>query len=100
MPGGIAAVTSAKDDLEKHVEDTLEAGDGLCDPEVVREILRDGLLVSRSFEMSSFSIWMMGVFLGKEGGHSKRRVLHVKDVTGKAIEDALLQYCQAGSHPF
>ena len=40
--GGIAAVTSAKDDLDKHVEDTLEAGDGLCDPEIVREILRDG----------------------------------------------------------
>ena len=40
--GGIAAVTSVKDDLDKHVEDTLEAGDGLCDPEIVREILRDG----------------------------------------------------------
>ena len=40
--GGIAAVTSAGDDLDKHVEDTLEAGDGLCDPEIVREILRDG----------------------------------------------------------
>ena len=40
--GGIAAVTSAGDDLDKHVNDTLEAGDGLCDPEVVQEILRDG----------------------------------------------------------
>ena len=41
-PGGIAAVTSAKDDLDKHIDDTLEAGDGLYDPEIVREILRDG----------------------------------------------------------
>ena len=40
--GGIAAVTSAGDDLDKHVNDTLEAGDGLCDPKVVEEILRDG----------------------------------------------------------
>jgi L-aspartate oxidase len=40
--GGIAAVTSAGDDLDKHVEDTLEAGGGLCDPEIVREILKEG----------------------------------------------------------
>ena len=40
--GGIAAVTSAGDDLEKHVEDTLEAGDGLCDSQIVSKILKDG----------------------------------------------------------
>ena len=91
--GGIAAVTSAKDDLDKHVEDTLEAGDGLCDPEIVREILRDGpARIQDLAEMGvSFSSLNDGrISLGKEGGHSKRRVLHVKDVTGKAIEDALL----------
>lgn len=91
--GGIAAVTSEKDDLDKHVEDTLEAGDGLCDPEIVREILRDGpARIKDLAEMGvSFSNLDDGrISLGKEGGHSKRRVLHVKDVTGKAIEDALL----------
>jgi len=91
--GGIAAVTSAGDDLDKHVEDTLEAGDGLCDPEIVREILRDGpARIQDLAEMGvSFSNLDDGrISLGKEGGHSKRRVLHVKDVTGKAIEDALL----------
>ena len=91
--GGIAAVTSAQDDLDKHVEDTLEAGDGLCDPEIVREILRDGpARIQDLAEMGvSFSSLDDGrISLGKEGGHSKRRVLHVKDVTGKAIEDALL----------
>ena len=91
--GGIAAVTSAGDDLDKHVEDTLEAGDGLCDPEIVREILRDGpARIQDLAEMGvSFSNLEDGrISLGKEGGHSKRRVLHVKDVTGKAIEDALL----------
>ena len=91
--GGIAAVTSAGDDLDKHVEDTLEAGDGLCDPKVVREILRDGPariqdLVDLGVSFSSLEDGRIS--LGKEGGHSKRRVLHVKDITGKAIEEALL----------
>ena len=91
--GGIAAVTSAGDDLEKHVQDTLDAGDGLCDPKVVHEILKDGPeriqdLVRLGVEFSSLGDGRIS--LGKEGGHSKRRVLHVKDVTGKAIEDALL----------
>jgi L-aspartate oxidase len=91
--GGIAAVTSAGDDLDKHVQDTLEAGDGLCDPNVVREILKDGPeriqdLIRIGVEFSSLGDGRIS--LGKEGGHSKRRVLHVKDVTGKAIEEALL----------
>ena len=91
--GGIAAVTSSGDDLDKHVHDTLEAGDGLCDAKVVREILKDGPeriqdLIRMGVEFSSLGDGRIS--LGKEGGHSKRRVLHVKDVTGKAIEDALL----------
>ena len=91
--GGIAAVTSAGDDLDKHVNDTLEAGDGLCDPEVVQEILRDGPdrikdLIELGVAFSSLDDGTPS--LGKEGGHSERRVLHVKDVTGKAIEGALL----------
>ena len=73
--------------------DTLEAGDGLCDAKVVREILKDGPeriqdLIRMGVEFSSLGDGRIS--LGKEGGHSKRRVLHVKDVTGKAIEDALL----------
>jgi L-aspartate oxidase len=91
--GGIAAVTSSGDDLDKHVNDTLEAGDGLCDPEVVHEILRDGPdrikdLIELGVAFSSLDDGTPS--LGKEGGHSERRVLHVKDVTGKAIEGALL----------
>ena len=91
--GGIAAVTSAGDDLEKHIVDTLEAGDGLCDSQIVREILKDGPerikdLIQLGVSFSSLDDGRIS--LGKEGGHSKRRVLHVKDVTGKAIEEALL----------
>ncbi|PXA04763.1 L-aspartate oxidase [Coraliomargarita sinensis] len=91
--GGIAAVTSQTDDIEMHVADTVDAGDGLCDEEAVREILRDGPscideLIQRGVEFSQLGDGR--VSLGREGGHSKRRILHVKDVTGKAIEKALL----------
>ncbi|MAV39758.1 MAG: L-aspartate oxidase [Puniceicoccaceae bacterium] len=91
--GGIAAVTSNSDDIELHVQDTLEAGDGLCDAKVVNEILRDGPSgIERLIETGvSFSMLEDGrISLGKEGGHSKRRILHVEDRTGKAIEEALL----------
>ena len=75
------------------MKDTLEAGDGLCDPKVVKEILRDGParikdLIDLGVAFSSLEDGSLS--LGKEGGHSERRVLHVKDLTGKAIEDALL----------
>lgn len=91
--GGIAAVTSNSDEIDIHVEDTLKAGDGLCDRPVVEEILRDGpkginALIEKGV---NFSLLEDGrISLGKEGGHSKRRILHVKDMTGKAIEKALL----------
>ncbi|MGJ8637993.1 MAG: L-aspartate oxidase [Opitutaceae bacterium] len=91
--GGIAAVTSQTDDVEMHVSDTLVAGDGLCDEAVVREILKDGAagieeLARRGVEFTQLDDGR--VSLGKEGGHSKRRILHVQDITGKAIEDALV----------
>jgi L-aspartate oxidase len=91
--GGIAAVTSQTDDVEMHVRDTLIAGDGLCDEAAVREILKDGAegikeLARRGVEFTQMEDGR--VSLGKEGGHSKRRILHVQDVTGKAIENALV----------
>ena len=92
--GGIAAVTGADDDVEKHVQDTLIAGDGLCRESVVREIVRDGpARVQELVELGlKFSREADGTYdLGREGGHSARRILHVKDMTGKAIEDALLR---------
>jgi len=91
--GGIAAVTSQTDDVEMHVADTLDAGDGLCDESAVREILRDGPAAIEELALRGVAFTQLEdgrVSLGKEGGHSKRRILHVKDVTGKAIEKALL----------
>lgn len=91
--GGIACVTSEGDDFEFHVRDTLEAGDGLCDESVVREIVSDG--PARIQELIDLGVHFSQLndgrpSLGKEGGHSKRRILHVQDITGKAIESALL----------
>ena len=92
--GGIAVVTSQTDDVESHVRDTLVAGDGLCNEKVVREIVRDGpARVQELIDLGlEFSRDGSGQFdLGREGGHSERRILHVKDMTGKAIETALLK---------
>jgi L-aspartate oxidase len=91
--GGIASVTSDTDDFELHVADTLQAGDGLCDEAVVRTIVREG--PERIRELIDLGVLFSQlddgrVSLHKEGGHSKRRILHVRDLTGKAIEEALL----------
>ncbi|MBG30443.1 MAG: L-aspartate oxidase [Opitutae bacterium] len=91
--GGIAAVTSERDDFERHVTDTTLAGDGLCDEDVVRAIVsgapdRIDELIQLGVDFTRLEDGRHS--LGKEGGHTKRRVLHVKDVTGKAIEEALL----------
>lgn len=91
--GGIACVTSQSDDFELHVADSLDAGDGLCDEDVVRAIVRDGPgrieeLIQAGVAFSQLEDGRIS--LGREGGHSKRRILHVKDITGRAIEQALL----------
>ncbi len=97
--GGIAAVTSKEDTFEMHVRDTLEAGAGLCREEVVRTIVQEGPariveLIELGMRFSEREIprsnGVRELDLGKEGGHSKRRILHAQDVTGREIERALL----------
>ena len=97
--GGIAAVTSKEDSFELHVRDTLEAGAGLCKEKVVRTIVQEGPariaeLIELGMHFSEREIPRSNgareLDLGKEGGHSKRRILHAKDVTGREIERALL----------
>lgn len=91
--GGIACVTSETDDFEKHVEDTLYAGAGLCNVDIVREVVRDGpdrIEAIRKLGVEFSKLDDGRVSLGKEGGHSKRRILHVEDMTGRAIEQAYL----------
>ncbi len=98
--GGIAAVTSKEDSVELHVRDTLEAGAGLCKEEVVRTIIQEGPariaeLIELGMHFSEREVPRSNgareLDLGKEGGHSKRRILHAKDVTGREIERALLE---------
>ncbi len=97
--GGIAAVMSPTDSVDDHVKDTLEAGAGLCDQEVVRIIVEEGPdRVRELIELGMVFSQREDVDcddpqpydLGKEGGHSKRRILHAKDMTGREIERALL----------
>lgn len=93
--GGIAAVMDFdKDSFAKHIEDTLIAGDGLCNKYIVEIVVREG--VQRIEEIikwgAKFDRESDGDFkLGKEGGHSESRILHHKDVTGKEMERALLE---------
>jgi len=102
--GGIACVTSDEDSFELHVRDTIEAGAGLCNEAVVRTIVTEG--PERIRELMSLGLQFAQrevsghreLDLGKEGGHSKRRVLHVRDATGKEIEDTLLGELGRQSH--
>ncbi|MBA3272590.1 MAG: FAD-dependent oxidoreductase, partial [Chthoniobacterales bacterium] len=98
--GGVACVTSTEDSFELHVRDTLEAGAGLCDESAVRTVVTEG--PARIRELTELGLhfderevsghWEPD--LGREGGHSKRRVLHVQDVTGLEIERTLLAQLQ------
>jgi L-aspartate oxidase len=97
--GGIAGVMDFENDsFEKHIEDTLIAGDGLCNPRVVDIVVKEG--VDRIAEIikwgARFDKQTGGDYkLGKEGGHSESRILHHKDVTGKEMERALLEEISA-----
>ncbi|MCU0840352.1 MAG: L-aspartate oxidase [Thiobacillaceae bacterium] len=91
--GGIAAVHSRQDSLESHVRDTLVAGAGLCDETAVRQVvdeapravdwlIRQGVPFDREGD---------DYHLGREGGHAHRRIFHVADATGAAVQATLLQ---------
>lgn len=98
--GGIAAVVSNMDTFEKHVADTLDAGDGLCKEEIVRSVVEQGpLRVKELIDYGAqFDRKKDGTLsLGREGGHSESRILHSKDATGWEIERALLESVQ--NHP-
>ncbi|MEZ5047674.1 MAG: L-aspartate oxidase [Chitinophagaceae bacterium] len=100
--GGIATVVNTKEDsTTKHIEDTLEAGDGLCNQEVVSKVVNEAY--DRLSELiqwgTQFDKDENGNYkLGKEGGHSENRILHYKDVTGKEIERALLAQVEQHSN--
>ncbi|MBI4633775.1 MAG: L-aspartate oxidase [Deltaproteobacteria bacterium] len=98
--GGIAAVQDVKDNYEFHIKDTLACGAGLSHPDVVRFVVEEG--PDRVIELVNWGVEFTRAAsgntydLGWEGGHSMRRVLHAKDLTGKEVERALLE--KSGSH--
>jgi L-aspartate oxidase len=98
--GGIAAVTYKPDTYEKHVKDTLSAGDGLCDKEIVEMVVKEAPgQISQLIQWgANFDKNSDGDFdLAREGGHTEHRILHHKDNTGQEIQRALTE--KAKSHP-
>ncbi|MBS1518184.1 MAG: L-aspartate oxidase [Bacteroidetes bacterium] len=90
--GGIAAVMSEEDDFSLHIKDTLECGAGICNEKAVRKIVEEGPEMIEDLIRfgTKFSREKGSLTLGKEGGHSRNRIIHAKDLTGKEIERALL----------
>jgi L-aspartate oxidase len=91
--GGVAAALAPDDSYEQHVEDTLVAGDGLCDRNIVEMCVADGpAQVERLLELGvNLARDEAGKLdLGREGAHSRNRVVHWQDVTGREIQRALL----------
>jgi len=98
--GGIASVTKTTDQFDKHIEDTLIAGDGLCDRAVVEKVVKEApaqieQLIRWGVDFDKDSA---GHFdLHKEGGHSDFRILHHKDSTGAEIQESLIE--RVKKHP-
>ncbi|MBI4705101.1 MAG: L-aspartate oxidase [Deltaproteobacteria bacterium] len=98
--GGIAAAVGKGDSPEAHIRDTLEAGAGLCHEPVVERCAREGParlqeLIRRG---ARFDQDNGDLTLGREGGHSNRRVVHAADATGQEVERALLEACAGHPH--
>ena len=98
--GGIAGVMGADDDPELHVQDTLIAGAGLCHEDAVRVLVNEG--PDRIRELMAFGANFNRekngeLSLGREGGHSRRRIIHTADLTGKEVERTLVE--AARTHP-
>jgi len=92
--GGVAAVLSPQDSFEQHIQDTLVAGDGLCDRDVVERCVAEGpAQVQRLLDIGvRLARGPDGALdLGREGAHTHNRVVHWQDVTGREIQRALLE---------
>ncbi len=94
--GGIASVLSPEDSFEKHIDDTIKAGAGLGDPTTIEILVRSG--PERIRELMEWGTQFSEkdgpggrvLDLGREGGHSKNRIVHARDLTGQEVERALL----------
>jgi len=94
--GGIASVFDPEDSFESHIKDTLESGDGLCHENIVRLVVENGPpriqeLISMGVQFTRQAEDEGSLDLGREGGHSSRRIVHTKDLTGREVERILLK---------
>ncbi|MCF8084190.1 MAG: L-aspartate oxidase [Deltaproteobacteria bacterium] len=99
--GGIASVFDPEDSFDLHVKDTLQSGDGLSHEDIVKDVVHEGPrriqeLISMGVHFSHTRKGRDELDLGREGGHSKRRIVHTKDLTGHEVERILL--ARAGEH--
>ncbi|MFP3869955.1 MAG: L-aspartate oxidase [Syntrophobacteria bacterium] len=100
--GGIASVLSPEDSFDLHIQDTLIAGDGLCHPDVVEMVVRNG--PDRVKELAQIGVRFnpkaqdsLSYDLGVEGGHSRARIVHAQDMTGREVERVLVSLAE--EHP-
>jgi len=99
--GGIAAVLDPNDTFESHISDTVKAGSGLCKTEIVERVVAEGPRLVQ--ELMAWGVQFTrqkqaeSLALGREGGHSKNRIVHAADLTGREIERALTEAVSA--HP-
>jgi L-aspartate oxidase len=100
--GGIASVLSPDDSFDLHVQDTLNSGDGLCDSDVVEMVIKNG--PTRIRELAEMGVRFqlsqqdsLPFDLAREGGHSRSRIVHAQDMTGKEVERVLV--AMAEDHP-
>ena len=98
--GGIAAVLDEADTFEKHIDDTMVAGAGLNDRRTVEFVVENApAAIARLAELGvPFNEDGVGWHLTREGGHSHRRIVHVHDATGWAVQEALERAAQAHSN--
>ncbi|HVP39710.1 MAG TPA: L-aspartate oxidase [Candidatus Saccharimonadales bacterium] len=91
--GGVASVTLPEDDFELHIRDTLQCGAGLCDPAAVRMVVEEGPAMIRELLEWGVRFDRDGrrLAVGREGGHTRNRIVHARDATGREIERALLE---------
>jgi L-aspartate oxidase len=96
--GGIASVMDRGDSFELHVGDTLEAGRGLCDRKAVEIMVSEG--PGRIEELASLGVRFSvdrqsgALAMGREGGHSRSRIVHFGDMTGRELEETLIRACE------
>ena len=106
--GGIASVFGELDSFDLHITDTLSSGDGLCNsdvvemvvkagPERIAELIQLGVRFNTAAQDHDTSEKFHSLDLGREGGHSRNRIVHAHDMTGKEVEQALLN--QVRRHP-